>query len=172
MHDARDAEDRRLLDERNYKQLVVNYFAVIRERCRLRLRDDAAADEATQIIVLRLLDELSRGRNYSVPFRVVVHMVTTWELDGFFGAAKADAEIPDWWEPPAPDDVSAWEDNYDLELLFEGLPPRQEEVALLIYRDRLTHDQVAERLGITRNAVDQALHNAHRSLAEKLQSAA
>ena len=172
MHDARDAEDRRLLDEGNHKQLLVNYLGVIRERCRIRLRDDAAAEEATQIIVLRLLDELARGRRYPVPFRVVVHKVTTWELDGFYAAAKEHAPLPGWWEAPASDDVAAWEDEYDLELMFDDLPPRQEEVAVLIYRDQLTHEQVAERLGITRNAVDQALHNAHRKLAEKLRRAA
>src|SRR3712207_676634 len=133
MHEARDAEDRRLLDEGNYKQLLVNYLGVIRERCRIRLRDELAAEEAAQTIVLRLLDELSRGVQYRVPFRVVVHNVTTWELNGFYAAWKQDASIPDGWEPPAPDEVSAWESQHDLELLFEGLPERQEEVALLIY---------------------------------------
>jgi DNA-directed RNA polymerase specialized sigma24 family protein len=38
----------------------------------------------------------------------------------------------------------------------------------LVYREGLSLAQVAERLGITRNAVDQALHNGHRKLVEKL----
>ena len=41
MHDARDAEDRRLLEERNHKQLLAGYYRPICERCFLRLRDEA-----------------------------------------------------------------------------------------------------------------------------------
>jgi RNA polymerase sigma factor (sigma-70 family) len=168
VHDARDAEDSRLLVAGDHKQLVVNYLAVIRERCRLRLRSEDAADEATQIIVLRLLDELGRRKRYPVPFRVVVHNVTTWVLRGFSPAAKDDVSLPDWWEQAGPDEMAAWEEDYDLGLLLDGLPTRQSEVAMLIYREGLTHEQAAERLGITRNAVDQALHNAHVKLGERL----
>ncbi len=57
-----------------------------------------------------------------------------------------------------------------LDVLFADLPQRQREVAELLYREGLTHEQIAERLGVKRNAVDQALHNAHAKLAEKLRA--
>jgi DNA-directed RNA polymerase specialized sigma24 family protein len=41
---------------------------------------------------------------------------------------------------------------------------------VLRYGEQLSHEQIAERLGITRNAVDQALHNGHEKLAEKLRA--
>jgi RNA polymerase sigma factor (sigma-70 family) len=53
-------------------------------------------------------------------------------------------------------------------VLLADLPARQREVADLLYREGLSHEQIAERLGLKRNAVDQALHNAHAKLAEKL----
>jgi RNA polymerase sigma factor (sigma-70 family) len=168
MHDARDAEDRRLLREGNYKQLLVNYLNVIRERCWLRLRDDAAADDAAQTIVLRLLSELRAGNQYPVPFRVVVRKVTDWELNGYFVPAKRDSSLPDGWDPPAMDAFEEWEEDYDLDVLFEGLPEGQREVIDLVYREGLTPGDAAQRLGINANAVYQRLHNAHANLAERL----
>jgi DNA-directed RNA polymerase specialized sigma24 family protein len=67
MHDARDAEDKRLLETGEHKLLVSGYFHWVRERCFLRLRDPDAADDAAQRIFLRLLSELRDGKTYRVP---------------------------------------------------------------------------------------------------------
>ena len=80
MHDARDAEDRRLLEEKNHKQLLAGYFHLVRERCFLRLRKQDAADDAAQQVFERLLKELRAGKTYPVPYRVVVAFVTDWTL--------------------------------------------------------------------------------------------
>jgi RNA polymerase sigma factor (sigma-70 family) len=170
MHDARDAEDRRRLEAGENEILLAGYFHTVRERCFLRLRDRDAGDEAAQRVFERLAGELARGRTYPVPFRVVVHMVTDWTLRGFAGAAKRDSSLPDGWDPAAPDAFASVDERLDLELLFDELPARQREVAELLYREGLSHAEIARRLGVTRNAVDQALHNAHRKLAEKLRA--
>ena len=52
--------------------------------------------------------------------------------------------------------------------LLPDLPERQREVLELVYLEGLGPEQVAARLGVKRNAVDQALHNGHRKLAERL----
>ena len=127
-----------------------------------------AADEAAQRVFLRLTAELAKGKSYPVPFRVVVGMVTEWTLHGFYPGAKSDGTLPENWDPEAPNAYAEWEHDYDLDRLFADLPPRQREVAELLYREGLSHDQIADRLGVKRNAVDQALHNAHKKLAEKL----
>src|SRR5215212_1940787 len=168
MHDARDAEDKRLQDAGEHKLLLAAYFHAVRERCFLRLRDRDAGDEAAQRVSERLAAELSRGGTYPVPFRVVVHMVTEWTLRGFYAGAKQDDSLPEGWDPEAPDAYERVDARLDLELLLADLPQRQREVAELLYREGLTHEQIAERLNLKRNAVDQALHNAHRKLAEKL----
>jgi RNA polymerase sigma factor (sigma-70 family) len=168
MHDARDAEDRRLLEAREYKQLLAGYFHPVLERCFLRLRSEEHANDVAQMVFVRLLRELRAGRRYSVPFRVVVWNVTEWTLRGFFPAPKEDATLPDDWDPEAPDAYADWEDTHDFDLLIADLPPRQYEVLKLLHGEGLSPAQIGERLGITRNAVDQALHNGHRRLAEKL----
>ena len=168
MHDARDAEDRRLLHEGEHKLLLAGYFHPVREQCFIALRDQDAADEASQRVFLRLLAELRRGKRYRVPFRVVVWMVTKWTLRSFYPAAKHDATLPEGCDPDAPDAYAEWEHTHDLDLLLADLPARQRQVLDLAYREGLAPAQIAERLGIKRNAVDQALHNGHKRLAEKL----
>jgi RNA polymerase sigma factor (sigma-70 family) len=71
-------------------------------------------------------------------------------------------------DPEAPDAFERVDARMDFDVLLAELPQRQREVAELLYREGLSHEQIAERLGLKRNAVDQALHNAHRKLAEKL----
>jgi DNA-directed RNA polymerase specialized sigma24 family protein len=168
MHDARDAEDTRLLEAGEHKLLVAGYFHWVRERCFVRLRDPDTADEAAQRIFVRLLGELRDGKTYRVPYRVVVLMVTEWTLRGFYPAAKTDAELPAELDGWAPDDFAAWEAGHDLGLLLADLPPVQRSVAEAIYRDGLAPREAAERLGMNPNAVHQALHNAHKSLRPKL----
>jgi RNA polymerase sigma-70 factor (ECF subfamily) len=168
MHDARDVEDKRLLEAGDHKLLLAGYFHAVRELCFLRLRDREAADEAAQIVFLRLFNELKRGKTYSAPFRVVVWKVVEWTVRGFYPGAKQDETLPDDWDAAAAEEYEGVEDDYDFGRLVADLPDRQREVLDLIHRQGLSHEQAAERLGLKRNAVDQALHNGHRKLAEKL----
>jgi RNA polymerase sigma factor (sigma-70 family) len=168
MRDARDAEDNRRLEAGEHKLLLATYFDPVIDRCYLRLRDWDAANEAAQRVFVRLLAELRAGKTYPVPYRVVVWKITEWTLRGFYPGAKQGSSLPDGWDPEAPDAYAEWEDEHDLGLLIADLPPRQREVLDLTYRGRLLPQQIADRLGMTRNAVDQALHNGHRKLAEKL----
>jgi DNA-directed RNA polymerase specialized sigma24 family protein len=168
MHDARDAEDKRLLDAGEHKLLVSGYFHWVRERCFLRLRDPDAADDAAQQVFLRLLGELAAGKTYRVPFRVVVLMATEWTVKGAYAAGPRELELPDDYDGWAPDAFAAWEEEHDLGLLLAGLPPVQRRVAEAVHRDGLAPGAAAERLGMKPNAVYQALHNAHRNLAARL----
>jgi RNA polymerase sigma factor (sigma-70 family) len=93
-----------------------------------------------------------------------------WTLRSVDPAAKQDDSLPEGWDPEAPD---AWEhvdDLLDFDALVDGLPPRQREVVELLYREGLSPERIADRLHVKRNAVDQALHNAHKKLAEKLRA--
>ncbi len=62
MHDARDAEDKRLLEVKEHTQLLENYVYLVREWVSLRVRDRRAGDEVAQRVFLRLWKELADGR--------------------------------------------------------------------------------------------------------------
>ena len=167
MHDARDAEDRRLLVAGEHKLLLAGYFTAVRDRCFFRLGTREAGDEAAQRVFLRLWSELKAGRTYPVPFRVVVWKVTDWTLKGFH-SGRPEAELAEEWDTAGPDAYAEWESDHDLGALFGVLPERQSEVLDLRYRVGLEPAEIAERLGIKPNAVYQALHNGHAKLKEKL----
>ena len=164
MHDARDAEDSRLLDANDHTTLLATYYPVILERCRVRLRDPDAW-EVAHAVVDRLLRELSRGKRYPVPFRVVVHKVIDWKIKEHFAGGSC-GTLPEEWDAPGPDAYAEFEDRFDLERLFAGLPGRDGEVMRLRYLDLLEAAQIAEALGISANAVHQALWRGHQALKE------
>src|SRR3990170_5273969 len=113
MHDARDAEDSRLLDANDHTTLLATYYPVILERCRVRLRDPDAW-EVAHAVVDRLLRELSRGKRYPVPFRVVVHKVIDWKIKEHFTGAPAELELAEG-DGAADDPIEEFERRYYLE---------------------------------------------------------
>jgi RNA polymerase sigma factor (sigma-70 family) len=161
----RDAEDDALLAAGRHADLLAAYYPVILARLRLRLPEFDVGDVA-HAVVERLLRELRRGRTYRVPYRVVVHKVVDWKLREHWGEPADDPLPPD---PPATDDpLGDAETRIGLEQMIAMLPPREAEVMRLRLLEGLEIAEIAERLGMTRNAVDQAIHRARRRLAELL----
>ena len=167
MSDARDAEDTRLLEAGEYALLLARYFEVIRGRCAVRCKSRDDAEECASQAFMRLLGELKAGKRYRVPFRVVVHMVVKWTVQGFYERRPVDEVSLDAADPGGAGDgdlYAAIESELDAHALLDGLPQREREVAVLCWLRGLEIGDVARQLGIDRNAVDQALHRARRRL--------
>jgi DNA-directed RNA polymerase specialized sigma24 family protein len=164
MHDARDEEDRRLLEAGEHAALLRSYYETIIQRCNVRCRTRDEALECAQTVVVRLLSELKRGKRYSVPFRVVVHKVIEWTTKGFYAGGGV---VPGELREDLPVDgnpIADAETRYDLERALAALPEGDGEVASLRLLEGIEIDEIAERLGKTRNAVDQALHRSRKKL--------
>jgi hypothetical protein len=58
MHDARDEEDRRLLEAGEYTALVESYYGVMLDRARIKVRDEASVDLRLALAFERLNAEL------------------------------------------------------------------------------------------------------------------
>ena len=169
MPDARDAEDKRLLEAGDHRQLLENYFYVVRELAFLRTRDRDAAEEVAQGVFLRLSEELERGTAYGVPFRVRVWNVVRWTAAGHDWRTKEADSLPEGWDPADGEDAfEHWAAEQDVRAVVAELPQGQREAVELVDLEGLSPAQAAEQLGIARNAVDQRLHNGHVKLAEKL----
>src|SRR5688572_26020159 len=138
MHDARDAEDKRLLEAREHTQLLENYVYLVQEWVALRVRDRHAAEEVVQRVFLRLAKELDAGKSYSVPYRIVVWSVVNWTARGYEWSPKEDAPLPEEWDDVAADQFAAWEAEHDLGLLIADLPDGDRQVLDLIYREGLS----------------------------------
>jgi RNA polymerase sigma factor (sigma-70 family) len=166
MAHARDAEDIQLLEAGKHGDLLTAYYPVVLERLRLRLPEPDAY-EVAQRVFERLLRELTRGRTYAVPFRVVVHKVVEWKLKEFW-QGRRDVSLPEDWDNEGPDPFREVEEEQDLRALFGDLPERARQVAELRWLEGLEIDEIARRLELDRNAVDQALHRARAALRKEL----
>ena len=162
MHDARDAEDTRLLEARRHAELLAAYWPVVVDRLRLRLPDREAHEVASDVVD-RLLSELVAGKTYAVPFRVVVHNVIKWKLKEHFRRG-GEPRLPEEWDAEAPDAYEEWEAEHDFTAWIAPLPERQRDALWLRYADGLEVGEIAGRFGIEPNACDQLLWRARDNL--------
>jgi RNA polymerase sigma factor (sigma-70 family) len=168
MRDARDAEDALLLQNGDHAALLAAYQQMIFQRCRIRVRGEAGEDVA-QNVLERLLRELTRGKRYSIPYRVVVHKIIDWTIREHFQGRPTDLALPEGWDvADEADPYRPLEDDQALEVLFAPLPEGARRVLELRYREGLELEEIAARLEIKRNAVDQALHRGHQRLRESI----
>ena len=161
MHDARDAEDTRLLEAGELSLLVESYYGVVLDRCRARVWPEADAIAVAAEVAIRLLSELKRGRRYRVPFRVVVHKVIGWKIKEHFAPAKAqEVELDEWLKEASTDSTTELAGDSGFEALLEGLTELEQEVVRLRYLDDLDYKEIGKRLGKEPNAVHQIHHRA------------
>jgi RNA polymerase sigma factor (sigma-70 family) len=164
-----DAEDAQLLRDGDIASLLAKYDPIIVGRCVVRLRGSLDAEDVAQNVRLRMLVEFKRGKRYEhLPYRVVVQQVITWTLGDYFEGRPTHVPLPEDWDPPVESGSDAVISMYYLDELFDVLPERTRRVLALRYLRGLEHEQIAKELGMTRNAVDQALHRGHAKLREAL----
>jgi RNA polymerase sigma factor (sigma-70 family) len=161
-------DDAQLLESGDHARLLARYEVVIHQRCVAGLRGHADADDVAQDVKLRLWRELQAGKRYGgVPYRVVVHQVIGWTIKDHFGGRDTTAPLPEEWLGDPADPIGELDARYSVEALLAGLPARQRECWALRLAG-LEPDRIAAELGMTRNAVDQALHNGRKKLKEAL----
>ena len=160
MHDARDAEDTRLLEAGEHKALVESYYGVVLDRCRVKVRGPEYVDVAHEA-VLRLMSELARGRRYRVPFRVVVHKVIEWKVKEHLQRGKVtEVELDEWLALASTDSSAELDADAGFEAFLSGLSELEQEVLRLRYVDDLDFGEIAGQFGKTPNAVHQIHHRA------------
>lgn len=160
----RDDLDDLLLRENRIAELLATYYPTVVARLRMRVPAGVVFDVA-QDVAERLIKELRRGKRYPVPFRVVVHQVTGYCVGDYAVRHKKQLETP------LPPDWAGWEqyvvtdDDFErvlvddiLTRLCDGLPPRDREIAAMHFGHDMEIADIAAKLGIARNAVDQAIH--------------
>jgi RNA polymerase sigma factor (sigma-70 family) len=166
---SRDDEDARLLSAGDHAALLAAYYPTILLRLRTRRLPLNEAEDVRQRVVEHLLRELRKGKSFGVPFRVIVHQRTTWELlDHYARKKRHQAELS---EEPESSSTAVWEhaeSDLDFDRLLVDLPAREKQAVALRWREGLDVPQIAALLGIEPNAVHQALFRAHRKLRESL----
>ena len=165
--DESDAIDARLLGEGDLDRLFARHYDDLVSRAVIRLRDRDAAADAVQTAVLRVFREIRAGKDHGHPMRVVLHQVLTYTLRGC--GAPVEDPLPGWHDLPdarADDDFAAVRDRAWLDAVLGPLPPRVRDVTRMRFGEGREIAEIAQELGIERNAVDQALHRGRAALRE------
>ena len=132
-------------------------------RCRARVWNEQDAQDVAQRVLLRLWAELASGKRYRVPFRAVVHQVIGWTIKEHSVAPRAPDTL-DELDAPTAGGLAELEERLTLERLFEELTETEQRIFVLRYLEGVDIAEIAAREGVTRNAVDQALHRGHAKL--------
>lgn len=144
-----------------WDQLFSRHRSGLAAFIRRRVRQPADASDLTQEVYLRFLraDRAELIRNpEAYLYTVAVNLLREQTvLDRRWGRAVDAAELP---ADPALVNFRTPEEEVDLEArltriagLIEALPPKFQAVLILQYRDGLTYEQIAERLGVTKHTV-------------------
>jgi RNA polymerase sigma factor (sigma-70 family) len=162
MHDARDADDRRLLEAGEFSRLVESYYGLVVGRCCARIQTGDALDVASEI-VMRLLTELKAGKTYGdLPYRVVVNQIVRWTIGGYFAGRRYEAELPEL--DSGSDPWAGVDSDLDLAATIADLPEREQQVAMLWLFGGLGAAEIAPQLGIEPNNVHQIVHRIKKRL--------
>jgi len=97
---------------------------------------------------------------------VVVHQVTRWTLADFFAGRRTDSPLPDDLQVGTDDPGDRVVSELWLREVVDRLPDSERAACTLVYLEGLSPEQAAERLGTTRNNVDQRLFHARKRLRE------
>jgi DNA-directed RNA polymerase specialized sigma24 family protein len=170
MRDARDAEDKRLLETGEIDLLLAGWYETIVARCVARMRGPVGHDVA-QLVCERLWRELKNGRHRDGkwPFRVIVHKVIDFTCSGYYEPGWRESE---WIEIDGPTLDTAIEvaSRLDLQTFVTTMPPGDGAVAKLWLLDSLEADQIAAHLDKQANAIYQARSRIAKRLKEWLET--
>ena len=152
MRDARDAEDKRLLETGEIDLLLAGWYETIRGRVR---REDARPGRrgrragGVRAAVARA--QGGKHRDGKQPFRVIVHKVIGWVCKGWYEPGWQESELFEI-DGAAPDEADEVVIEVTLEQFVATLPPGDGEVARAVLprrprarRDRRAARQEAER---------------------------
>jgi RNA polymerase sigma factor (sigma-70 family) len=163
--DHDDARDSELLADGRIERLLARYELVIQARCIRETKNVHDGQDVAQDVMFRLFREFHAGKRYvGIPYRVVVHQVTKWTLADFFAGRRTDVALPDDLEIREDDPGDRVVSELWLHELVAQLPEAEQAACTLVYLEGLSPEQAAERLGTTRNNVDQRLFHALKRL--------
>ncbi|HEX4382216.1 MAG TPA: sigma-70 family RNA polymerase sigma factor [Myxococcales bacterium] len=134
------------------------YFPLIREKCRRMLGDAAEADDVAQETFVRFWQS-ARDKDVRAASAFIYKTCTRLAVDRIRERARRPSSdrLLDEVADAAPASDQSLAARRELLLVARTLPGAELEVALLSRLDRLTHEEIAEVLGVSDRTVRRAL---------------
>jgi RNA polymerase sigma-70 factor (ECF subfamily) len=139
--------------------LFARYSRSVFRRARRILSDDEAAEDITQEVFLRALRaEPSEG--FAVQPMAWLYRTTTNLCLNRLRDVKRRRELLAEWRPE-PSSEPAAETGLTLREILERTPEELQDIAVYYYVDELSHDEIAQIIGVSRRTVGNRLATFH-----------
>lgn len=133
--------------------LYRKFGPAIHSRCRRLLKDEVAADDATQEVFLRVLRHIESAPDDQAALAWIYRISTNYCLNWLRDRARQAEPVEELPDTPGDSPELALHDR-DLALrLVSRAPEHLRAPALLYYMDGLEQEQVAKVLGVSRRTV-------------------
>jgi RNA polymerase sigma factor (sigma-70 family) len=155
-------------DERAFAALYERYQLVLYRYCRSLVRNDTDAQDALQSTFMAALAALRRGQR-DAPLRPWLFRIAHNESVSLLRRRRPEDALSDAIESTAPSVEQSAEARARLASLVADLgelPERQRGALLMRELSGLSHEEIAEALGVTLGAAKQTIFEARRSLVE------
>jgi RNA polymerase sigma-70 factor (ECF subfamily) len=126
-------------------------------RARRILGDEAEAREVLQEVFLSLLDRPDQFEGRSAVTTFLYSMTTNACLNRLRNRRRRARLLADSAAPAEPRSGSEAEATLDASLLLARLPERLARIAIYYYLDEMTHEEIAELIGVSRRQVGNLL---------------
>lgn len=140
-------------------ELYRRYGYALHRRCRVLLRDDAAADDVLQEVFVKLMRAGAGVRDAEAPLRFLQKVADNACFDWMRKRRTARTEPMDDGpaeDVPAPPGVDHEARSLALRVLAR-LDDAEQSLAVMAYVDGLTQSEIARELGVTQPAVNKKL---------------
>lgn len=133
--------------------LYKKYGPAIYSRCRRLLRDDVAAEDATQEVFLRVLRHIESAPNDSAALAWIYRISTNYCLNMLRDRSRQAEPVEEIPETPGEHPEAELLDRDLAMRLVMRAPENLRAPAVLYYWDGLEQEQVAKMLGVSRRTV-------------------
>jgi RNA polymerase sigma-70 factor (ECF subfamily) len=134
-------------------ELYRKFGPAIYSRCRRLLRDDVAAEDATQEVFMRVMRHIEAAPDEQAALAWIYRISTNYCLNALRDRSRQAEPVAELPEAPSEHPEAALLDRDLAMRLVMRVPEKLRAAAVLYYSDGLDQEQVAKTLGISRRTV-------------------
>jgi len=139
--------------EQRVAELYRKFGPAIYSRCRRLLRDDVAAEDATQEVFVRVMRHIESAPDETAALAWIYRISTNFCLNALRDRSRQAEPVAELPEAPSEHPETALLDRDLAMRLVMRVPEKLRAPAVLYYVDGLEQEQVAKTLGISRRTV-------------------
>ena len=142
-------------------QLYAQYGPMVLRRARAMLSDEHAARDAAQEIFLKVLESMAQFRAESSPVTWLYRATTNHCLNLLRDGARRNRALDALAFVSSDEAEAGLDERLTLNAVLAQVPEPLREIAVYYYLDQMSHDEIAQLIGVSRRTVGNRLVEFH-----------